>query len=516
MLLLSEGAPSYTNDDFSGSFLASYGNDSTFGGSHAWRTATAPVSNANDGLLTQTVYWVVDLSSVPLSSRQNVIFYWQNSATSGAYAPDLISNNPNNLLRDYSIQINFAPGGTAPVSGWSTVATVTGNHLHSKQHLVNMNGANWIGIFVTAVHGSSGNNNAQGKFKVFDAHLGATDSWKIFGDSITQRAFMDDEANSFGQIISKQIHGTYPGFYPLWEAAGIGGWTAQDIQPYFSTWLNDFPGKYVCLNFGTNDANLGGSYVTNYQSNMQNMISLALAAGKIVVIPTIPWLNTSSQAQANVTTLNGQIATLISSNPGCIAGPDLYSFFSTHQSDISNDGLHMTDPALGQGNGYVDYKTQWVNWADANIYHKVLSVQSAAQYKVRTVLETLLQSRFKVRTVLKTNVQSHFTIKLVKTGPVPYFVSGVSTKIVAKPYSTVSSQATVLDQNNIPQNTLNASVLVTYPDGTVANPTVYSIGNGTYEISYNTKGIGNMTELWTFSDNSGGQVEAQHMIACNY
>src|SRR5262249_14245613 len=162
-----------------------------------------------------------DLSSLPSSQRQNVIFAWQNSAASGAYAPDLISNNPNNLLKNYTVQINSgAGGGSPPVSGWSTVATVTGNTLHSKQHLVNMAGANWIGVYITAIHGSASNNNAQGKFKVFDAHLGIQDSWWITGDSITQRGFMDDETNGFGQIIPKQIHAQFPGFYPLWEVAG--------------------------------------------------------------------------------------------------------------------------------------------------------------------------------------------------------------------------------------------------------------------------------------------------------
>lgn len=517
MPLISEGQSSYTNDDFGTSFPASWGNDATFGGSHAWRCATAPVGNANDGNLTQTVWWVVDLSSVASYQRQNVIFTWQNSAISGAYAPDLISNFPNNLLKNYTIQVNNgAGGGSPPSNGWTTVATVTGNTLHSKQHLVSMAGANWIGVYITAIHGSTGNNNAQGKFKIFDAHLGIQDSWKIFGDSITQRGFMDDEANGFGQIIPKQIHGSFPGFYPLWEVAGEGGWTSQDIQPYFSTWLADFPGRYVCLNFGTNDANLGGSYVSNYSANMQTMITAALNAGKVVVIPTIPWLNTSGQAQANVNTLNSQIATLISSNPGCIAGPDLYSFFSTHQSDISSDGLHPTDPALSQGNGYVDYKTQWVNWASSNIYLKVLNAAMQSKYKVRMALDTAAQSKFKVRTKLATMAVSKFLIQLVNTGPKPYMVPQVVTRLVPRPFSTINSQATVIDQNAVLQNSLNATVTVTFPDNSTSTPTVYWLGNGIYSTAYTTKGTGTLYELWAFTDGQGGQIEYRNTITCSF
>lgn len=369
MPLVSEGLTPSTNDDFGTSFPAGWANDATYGGAHAWRCQTTPVGNANDGTLTQAVWWAIDISSLSPAQRQSMLFAWFNDAISGAYAPDLISNFPNNLAKDYTIQSNTAPGGgAAPSSGWVTLTTVTGNVRHSRQHLINPAGANWLRINVTAAHGSSGNNNVQMKVHVHDAHAGTQDSWIFFGDSITQRGFMHDEGNGFGQIMPKQIHTLFPGFYPQWENGGMGGWTATDLQPNFASWLADFPGKYVAINMGTNDANLGGSFVANYSSKMQSMITSALTAGKTVVIPHIPWLNTTSQAQTNVVTLNGQIDTLIAGNPGCIAGPDLYAFFSTHQSDISGDGLHPTDPALSQGNGYVDYKTQWVNWAIKNIY----------------------------------------------------------------------------------------------------------------------------------------------------
>lgn len=370
MPLISEGLPSFSNDDFTGAFPASQANDATYGGSHSWRCATTPTGNANDGTLTQAVWWAVDLSTVQSSQRQQVLFAWQNDPATGAYAPDLISNPANNLAKDYTIDINTgAGGGSPPGSSWTTVATVTGNTLHSKQHLVNMAGANWIRINVTAAHGSSGNNNVEMKVAVHDAHAGAQDAWKIFGDSITQRGFMHDEGNGFGSIIPKQLHALFPTYYPYWECAGVGGWTANDIQPYFSTWLTDFPGRYVGLCFGTNDANLGGSYVTNFSSNMTTLVTAVLSASKIPVIPRIPWIGTTPQAQTNVNTLNGQIDSIIAAHPGTLAGPDLYAYFSTHQSEIDpTDHIHPTDPALSTGNGYVDYKTLWVNWAKANIY----------------------------------------------------------------------------------------------------------------------------------------------------
>jgi hypothetical protein len=95
---------------------------------------------------------------------------------------------------------------------------------------------------------------------------------------------------------------------------------------------------------------------------MKTMIDAALAAGRIVVIPTIPWGRTAN-LQANVPTLNAVIEQLYSEYPQIIHGPDLYTYFNNNQSLISNDNIHPTDPA-----GYTAYRTQWVNAMEPVIY----------------------------------------------------------------------------------------------------------------------------------------------------
>lgn len=374
-----------SNDSFGGTgnggaFPSDHAADATYGGTDYWRCAAAPASNANSGTLTQAfafttpfpVWLAYDLSAVPSSLRGQVLVHWEQSATTGAYDPTLISNNPNNVPTSYTIDVNATPfsGTSAPSSGWVTKVTVTNsNPYHSRQHLLDMTGYVCIRINVTAVTGSASNNNVALNMDVHSAPSGATDSWFFAGDSITQRGFMWDDQNGIGFVPSQLIANTYTKFYPVWECGGVGGWTATDAQAVFSTWMGLFPGKFVALNFGTNDANLGGSYMTNYQSKMQSMVTTALGQGCKVIIPTIPWLNTSSQAQTNVNTLNALITgTLVPNNPGCILGPDLYGYFSTHQSEISSDGLHPTDPALSTGNGYVDYRGLWATWA-AKIYN---------------------------------------------------------------------------------------------------------------------------------------------------
>ena len=46
-----------------------------------------------------------------------------------------------------------------------------------------------------------------------------------------------------------------PALFPAQEAGGIGFLTSADGAKYINTWLQLFPGKYVALSYGTNDAN---------------------------------------------------------------------------------------------------------------------------------------------------------------------------------------------------------------------------------------------------------------------
>jgi lysophospholipase L1-like esterase len=196
---------------------------------------------------------------------------------------------------------------------------------------------------------------------VHSAPSGATDSWFFAGDSIIQFAAEYNDAGGMSAVMSQQIADALPQYYPVWQDGGISGYTATDLEAIFApTWLPLFPGKYVVLAVGKNDATGGGALVTNFSAKMQSMITSILAAGKTPVLPSIPY---GSVGASNIATLNSQIAALVSANPGAIAGPDLYAYFNANQSLIDTDGIHPTNPT-----GYNAYRTQWVNWAIANIY----------------------------------------------------------------------------------------------------------------------------------------------------
>lgn len=364
MPLISRGVPAYTNDDFSGGFPASNANNSIYGGTNYWRCEAAPAGGADSGTLTPgPAYLAYDLSGV--ANLGEVLLHWDQSAVTGEYNCQLIGHNAFNIPTTYTIDVNAAAGGSLPGSGWVTLATVSSSApYHSRQHLIDMTGYKWVRIYVSAVTGSGGgvNSNCALNMDVHRAPSGATDSWFFAGDSITQFAFLYSEQGGLSAVMPQQIANALPAYYPVWEDGGIAGWTATDMQPVFATWLALFPGKFVALNLGTNDADQGGVYLTNFSSKMTNMVQQALAAGKTPIIPTIPWGGTPGLL-ANVPTLNAQIAAIIAANPGTLAGADLYSYFAANQSLIDTDGIHPTNPT-----GYNAYRTQWVSWAISNIY----------------------------------------------------------------------------------------------------------------------------------------------------
>jgi hypothetical protein len=111
------------------------------------------------------------------------------------------------------------------------------------------------------------------------------------------------------------------------------------MLPLFPGYVARFPGKYVTINLGTNDA--GGS-ASQFYLNISSMVQTVLAAGKVPVVPTIPWA-VDAYHQANIPALNAQIQNLYAAYPGVVRGPDLWTLFQNNPSLISSDQLHPTN-----------------------------------------------------------------------------------------------------------------------------------------------------------------------------
>src|SRR5207244_13177247 len=85
-------------------------------------------------------------------------------------------------------------------------------------------------------------------------------------------------------------------------------------------WLNIFPGTYVGLAYGTNDAN-GCMDPDAFYNNYVVMVQAVLNAGDVPIVPTIPWARTQ-EVQDCGPGLNAKIAELYANFPQVVHGPD--------------------------------------------------------------------------------------------------------------------------------------------------------------------------------------------------
>lgn len=335
MPLISEGLPAYGDGNVI--YDPSLGNDNDYGSGGGAYLCGPPCS------------LIIDLSSVPVAQRQQVVVSWYNDET--LYYAAAINSTYYNEPKDYTIDVSNAPGGGAAPTSWTTLTSVSGNFYNGREHLLNLDGANWIRMHVTAVNGSSGNSDASFNLTVNDASNGSNDTWLILGDSITQDDMGHYEPSNFMQ----QVNAAHPTYFPSQINGGIGGWDSESPlqtdprtgQMYIDEFLASFPGRYVSLDYGTNDANEGGPLVSQYPANMTTLINKVVAAGKIPVLrKSIPWGCTAG-IQANGPTINADLQQLLAQYPQAIAGPDEWSYFQAHQSLISGDCIH---PTIGNGN----------------------------------------------------------------------------------------------------------------------------------------------------------------------
>lgn len=334
--VISRNVPAY-----SGSSSASSGNDA-----HYYSFWT---SSGQD-------YLAYDLSAVPAAQRKSVLAVWYNGSTFdqiGSYA------SCSAIPVDYTIEVNAASGGSYPSSGWKTVKTVQDNVLASRQHLIDMDGYNWIRINVAEGYG----NEISLNFDIHDASAGVSDSWIFFGDSITAGSMV----NSYGTGYAARVNQIDGRFFPLQENGGIGGISSYHGSANIDRWLADSPVKYVSIAYGTNDAwgNNGGA--DRYYESTKYMIDAVLALGKIPVLPTIPYAS-NTDVGSYLDLYNGKIAQLYAEyGDKLLHGPDFYSFFKANPQYLSDDGVHPNF------DGYEAMRQLWAETMYEAVYTKASS-----------------------------------------------------------------------------------------------------------------------------------------------
>ncbi|MBQ8687012.1 MAG: lysophospholipase [Ruminococcus sp.] len=298
-------------------------------------------------------YLAYDLSDVPEENRKTVNAVWYNTST---YDSIGLYVSRNMEPSDYTIEINAAPGGDYPEDGWETVLTVADNTLSSRQHIVDMEGYNWIRINITGVDGKD-SGNASINFDIHDVSEGVTDSWIFFGDSITAGGMN----NCYGTGFATHINQLDERYFPVQENGGIGGITSTDGRNNIDRWLSTYPGTYVSIAYGTNDAWGNQSGAQKYYENTVYMIEAVLAAGKIPVLPKIPYA-TEPGVGDYLDDYNAMIDRIYEEYPKIIKGPDFDAYFREHPDMLSGDGVHPS------GDGYAEMRRIWAETMYENVY----------------------------------------------------------------------------------------------------------------------------------------------------
>ncbi len=299
-------------------------------------------------------YLAYDLSGVPAEQREKIIAVWYNAT--GHYDYPVVSSNSNGMPTDYTIEVNKAAGGTCPESGWEVVEKVSGNTLHSRQHVVDMKGYNWIRLNVTGVDGKA-SGTASINFDIHNVSDGITDSWIFLGDSITAGGMMNCYGTGFAEYVN-QIDSRY---YPVQENGGIGGIMSSHGKENIDRWLETFPGNYVSIAYGTNDSWGNQTGAQKYYDNTAYMVEKVIEAGKTPIIPTIPYA-TETGISAYIDDYNAMIEKIYTEYPEVVEGPDFYTLLQKNPEYLSSDGVHPNSE------GYDAMRQEWASVMYENVY----------------------------------------------------------------------------------------------------------------------------------------------------
>lgn len=303
-------------------------------------------------------YIAYDLSEVPDEQKKQVIAVWYNTSSF-----DNIGSFVNSNMKptDYTVEVNKADGGEYPEDNWEVVETVTDNVLASRQHLVNMEGYNWIRLNIAKADGQEGK-SASVNFDVHSVSDGISDSWLFLGDSITAGGMN----NCYGTGFAAHINQIDDKYFPIQENGGIGGIRSIDGRENIDRWLSVSQAKYVSIAYGTNDCWGNPNATQEYYENTKYMIDAVIEAGKIPVLPKIP-ASTNADVKDNVPLYNAVIDKIYEEyGDKIIQGVDFEAFFTEHPDYLSGDGVHPNDT------GYAEMRRLWAE----TMYERVYSAES--------------------------------------------------------------------------------------------------------------------------------------------
>lgn len=341
--------------------------------STSWTSAAVPTAAAPQ--------WVAyDLSSVPAANKSVVDLIWYNNSVAYECCG---GGTTNGVPKDYKIEVNSAPSTTsAPTAGWITLVNVSSNQQRIREHVLDLTGYNWVRLSTTSTTNAAAVRLMH--LDVYDLSTSnnqAQDSWLFIGDSITAGATDYAEVywhspNNF--TFASAINSVLPNYFPAQTDAGIIGSGTDDALLRIDSWLASFPGRYVDISYGTNDAQ-GSFTATQYYTNYSTLVQKVIAAGKTPVVSYVPWTSntqynagasTTDASKGKIATFNQQLDNLFTAYPQIVKGPNFYQYFFNNQS-LLGGGVHPNTQ------GYANMKRIWACQALKSVY-RVPTAQLAA------------------------------------------------------------------------------------------------------------------------------------------
>ena len=302
-----------------------------------------------------STYLAYDLSAVPENERKEVLAVWYN--TTGAFDYTVLDYSSSiSMPTDYTIEVNSAPGGTYPETGWKTIETVENNTCHSRQHAVNMKGYNWIRINITGADGKD-SGRVSINFDIHNTSEGISDSWIFYGDSITACGMH----NCYGTGFATYVNRLDSRYFPAQENGGIGGIMSTHGAKNIERWLSVFPGKYVSVAYGTNDCWGNQTGAEKYYENTAFMVEKIIESGKVPIVPTIPY-STEPGITPHLDSYNEMVHKIYETYPEVVKGPDFATIFKENPEYLSADGVHPNDT------GYDRMRQIWAETMYETIY----------------------------------------------------------------------------------------------------------------------------------------------------
>jgi lysophospholipase L1-like esterase len=343
------------------------------------RTAQVFSSPAGGGAVVDGAYhnggWTVSPSALTAgpawvalklaAGATRVLVSWDDGGTYNYQ--DLPGATVYGLPASYHIDVS-ADSTNGADGAWTTAVTVGDtaanvNQVRTRAHALDFSGMSWVKMVITAAAATESANGVQiGEIDVHDISTTATglvdDTWFFMGDSITAYAF--DRGAAHQPSFAKSVNAASAAFFPAMINGGIGGEKASDGLARLAHVLDLNPDyRFIALGYGTNDA--GGTPVAAFSATLQSMIDMVKAAGRIPVIPRIPY--SGDGGHNAIPTYNTAIDQLVQSNQ-LVPGPDLYAHFMENTGEFvcppcSNAGRTMTDNLHPNDVGLVAINTLW-------------------------------------------------------------------------------------------------------------------------------------------------------------